>query len=61
MIKYITRRVLQAIPLLMIISFVLFAFANALGDPLAVFAESRQRPTAEQREELRRRDRKSVV
>lgn len=55
MVKYIARRILQAIPLLVIISFVLFAFANALGDPLAVFAESRQRPTAEQREELRRR------
>lgn len=55
MTQYILRRILQAIPLLAIISFVLFAFTNALGDPLAVFAESRQRPTAAQREELRRR------
>ncbi len=55
MTRYILRRILQSIPLLAIISFVLFAFTNALGDPLAVFAESRQRPTAAQREELRRR------
>jgi len=55
MTKYILRRLLQAIPLLLIISFVLFSFTNSLGDPLAVFAESRQRPTAEQREEIRRR------
>jgi peptide/nickel transport system permease protein len=55
MTRYIVRRILQAVPLLFIISFVLFAFMNSLGDPLAVFAESRQRPTAEQREILRRR------
>jgi peptide/nickel transport system permease protein len=39
----------------LIISFVLFALVNSLGDPLAIFAESRQRPTAAQREEIRRR------
>ncbi len=55
MTQYILRRILQALPLLFILSFVLFAFTNALGDPLAVFAESRQRPTASQREEIRRR------
>ncbi|MBE2268716.1 MAG: ABC transporter permease [Anaerolinea sp.] len=55
MTQYLLRRILQSIPLLVIISFVLFAFTNALGDPLAVFAESRQRPTAAQREEIRRR------
>ncbi len=55
MTTYIIRRLLQAIPLLFIISFVLFALTNSLGDPLAVFAESRQRPTAEAREEMRRR------
>ncbi len=55
MAQYIVRRLLQAIPLLALISFVLFAFTNALGDPLAVFAESRQRPTAQQRLEITRR------
>lgn len=55
MYRYILRRLFQAIPLLLIISFVLFALVNSLGDPLAVFAESRQRPTAAQREEIRRR------
>ncbi|MBL8117466.1 MAG: ABC transporter permease [Anaerolineae bacterium] len=55
MTRYIVRRLLQSIPLLFIISFVLFAFTNSLGDPLAVFAESRNRPTAAQREEITRR------
>ncbi|MDZ4769847.1 MAG: ABC transporter permease [Chloroflexota bacterium] len=53
MVQYILRRILQAIPLLLIISFVLFAFTNSLGDPMAVFAESRQRPTAAEREMMR--------
>lgn len=53
MARYIIRRVFQAIPLLIIISFVLFAFTNSLGDPTAVFAESRQRPTAAEREAMR--------
>ncbi|MCC6616047.1 MAG: ABC transporter permease [Anaerolineae bacterium] len=55
MTQYILRRLLQSIPLLFIISFILFAFTNALGDPLAVFAESRQRPSAAQREQMIRR------
>lgn len=55
MIQYILRRIIQSIPLLLIISFVLFYLTNSLGDPLAVFAESRQRPTAAQREMMMRR------
>jgi peptide/nickel transport system permease protein len=55
MARYILRRILQAIPLLFLISFVLFVLTNSLGDPLAVFAESRQRPTAAEREMIRRR------
>jgi peptide/nickel transport system permease protein len=55
MTAYLVRRILQSIPLLFIISFVLFAFTNALGDPLAVFAESRQRPSAAEREMMVRR------
>lgn len=55
MSRFILRRIIQSIPLLLIISFVLFALVNSLGDPMAIFAESRQRPTAAQREEMRRR------
>lgn len=55
MAQYVLRRILQAIPLFFLVSFILFAFTNALGDPLAVFAESRQRPTAAQREQIMRR------
>jgi peptide/nickel transport system permease protein len=55
MAVYVARRLIQAIPLLFIISFVLFALTNSLGDPLTVFAESRQRPTAAERELILRR------
>src|SRR5690606_3738439 len=55
MTTYIFRRIIQAIPLLFIISFILFALTDSLGDPLAVFAESRQRPSAAQREMMLRR------
>jgi peptide/nickel transport system permease protein len=55
MTTYILRRIVQAVPLLFIISFILFVLTNSLGDPLAVFAESRQRPTAAQREMIMRR------
>ncbi|MBX3080251.1 MAG: ABC transporter permease [Anaerolineae bacterium] len=55
MARYLTRRILQSIPLLIIISFVLFWMINQIGDPLAVFAESRQKPTAQAREEIIRR------
>ena len=53
--KYLIRRILQSIPLLFIISVILFLLINALGDPLAIFAESRQRPTAEERQRIMRR------
>lgn len=53
--KYVLRRLLQAIPLLFLISIVLFLLINALGDPMAVFAESRQKPTAAERERIIRR------
>jgi peptide/nickel transport system permease protein len=55
MVKYIARRLLFSIPLLLVISVVLFILTNSLGDPLATFAETRQRPTAQQREEILRR------
>lgn len=53
--RYILRRLLQSIPLLFIISIILFFLMNSLGDPLSIFAESRARPTPEQREMMVRR------
>jgi peptide/nickel transport system permease protein len=53
MTKYIVRRLLQAIPLLLIISFVLFVLANAMGDPLASFG-GRRRVRSQDRERLTR-------
>ena len=40
--RYIIRRLLQAIPLLLIISAILFALMNAMGDPLASFGGRRR-------------------
>jgi ABC-type dipeptide/oligopeptide/nickel transport system permease component len=42
MIQYIIRRLVQAIPLLLIITFVLFVLANNIGDPLATLGGRRQ-------------------
>ena len=42
MTRYIIRRLLQAIPLLLIISAVLFLLMNAMGDPLASFGGRRR-------------------
>ena len=53
--RYLVRRVLQSIPLLIFISFLLFFLMNSLGDPLAVFAEGRNRPTGQALEEMKRR------
>jgi peptide/nickel transport system permease protein len=53
MTKYVVRRLLQAIPLLLIISFVLFIVANAMGDPLASFG-GRRRIRPSDAERLRR-------
>lgn len=53
--RYLLRRILQSIPLLLLISFVLFVLMNSIGDPLSVFAESRKPPVGKAREELIRR------
>lgn len=42
MTRYIIRRLLQAIPLLLIVSAVLFILMNAMGDPLASFGGRRR-------------------
>jgi len=51
--RYIVRRILQAIPLLLIVSFVLFILANEMGDPLASFG-GRRRVRSDDRERLTR-------
>ncbi len=53
MTRYIIRRLLQAIPLLLIISVVIFLLANAMGDPLASFG-GRRRIRSSDRERLTR-------
>lgn len=53
MTRYVIRRILQAIPLLLIISVILFALINLMGDPLASFG-GRQRLRAKDRERLTR-------
>ena len=53
MTRYIIRRLLQAIPLLLLISVIIFALANAMGDPLASFG-GRRRIRSSDRERLTR-------
>lgn len=53
MFKYVIRRLLQAIPLLFIISIVLFVLMQATGDPLATLG-GRQPPRPEDRARLER-------
>lgn len=53
MTKYILRRLLQGIPLLLMISFIIFILLQASGDPLATLG-GREPPRAEDKERLRR-------
>src|SRR5512138_3444990 len=53
MTNYIIRRILQAIPQLVIISIILFALMQAFGDPIATLG-GRVPPRQEDRERLRR-------
>jgi peptide/nickel transport system permease protein len=53
MTRYIIRRLLQAIPLLIIISALIFLLINAMGDPLASFG-GRRRIRSQDRERLTR-------
>ncbi len=53
MTQYIIRRLLQAIPLLLLISIILFTLMQASGDPVATLG-GRQPPKPEDRERLRR-------
>lgn len=51
--RYIVRRLLQAIPLFVIVSLVIFVLLQSAGDPLATLG-GRLPPRAEDRERLRR-------
>jgi peptide/nickel transport system permease protein len=51
---YIARRLLQAIPLLFIISIIIFALTSAMGDPLAAFGGGRRALRSEDRARLTR-------
>lgn len=53
MTRYIIRRLLQAIPLLLIISIILFVLMRASGDPVATMG-GRKNPRPEERERLAR-------
>jgi len=54
MTRYILRRLLQAIPLLFIITLILFVLLANLGDPLAAFGGTRRRLRPEDRGRLTR-------
>lgn len=50
MTRHIARRLLQAIPVLLLISLIIFVLANAMGDPLASFGGRRRiRPSDRER------------
>lgn len=55
MSKYVIRRITQAIPLVFIISVVLFVIMNSIGDPLAIVMSVPRPPTGEQLQQARRR------
>ncbi len=53
--KYAVRRIIQSIPLLFIISILLFGLMYSIGDPLAIAMNVPRRPSGEQLEQARRR------
>ncbi len=52
--RYVFRRLLQALPLLFIISVILFIVMNSIGDPAAAFMDATKPPTPEERARLER-------
>ena len=52
--RYTARRLLEALPVLFVISLVLFVLMNSIGDPLAILSREPNRPTGAQLERLRR-------
>lgn len=55
MAKYLLNRILQAIPLLFVISVILFVIMNSIGDPLAIQMSMQRPPTGQELEVMRRR------
>lgn len=55
MTRYVFRRLLQAVPLLLIITLILFILVSNLGDPLAAFGGVRRRLPPQDRERLTRK------
>lgn len=53
--KYLAGRILQAVPLLFIISVILFFIMNSIGDPLAIQISQARPPTGEELLIMRRR------
>ncbi len=53
--NYAARRVIQIVPLLFIISIILFALMYSIGDPLAIVMNVPRRPTGAQIEQASRR------
>lgn len=53
--RYILRRIIQAIPLLFVISVILFVIMNSIGNPLAIQISQARPPTGEELEIMRRR------
>lgn len=52
--RYVFRRILQAVPLLFIISLILFIVMNSIGDPAAAFMDASKPPTPEERARIER-------
>jgi peptide/nickel transport system permease protein len=53
--KYVLKRLLMAIPQLLLISVMLFAIMNSIGDPLAIQMSMQRPPTGQELEAMRRR------
>jgi ABC-type dipeptide/oligopeptide/nickel transport system permease component len=54
MAAYVSRRLLQAIPLLFIISAIVFVLTSEMGDPLSAFGGGRKALRSEDRARLTR-------
>ncbi|MBK8028031.1 MAG: ABC transporter permease [Chloroflexi bacterium] len=52
--RYTLRRILEALPVLFVVSILLFVLMNSFGDPLAVLSREPNRPTGAQLDVLRR-------
>ena len=53
--KYALRRILQSMPLLFVISIILFVIMNTIGDPLSIVISMPRPPQGEELQQIRRR------